>query len=80
MIHREKIDELRELLELHDRSVLSIVGLNGMTETTQPGDIIRTLQESGDRAFVFVGPKEKLQAEWRENPDGTVTYTLTVGP
>lgn len=75
----EKIDELRRLLDLPDRDVLSIVALNGTVETTTDEDSARRFAETDDRAFVFVGPKDKLCAERRER-NGTVTYTFTVHP
>jgi hypothetical protein len=78
MFVREKIDELRDLLELHNRSVVSVVALKGIVETTADSSSTRTFEESGDVAYVFVGPKDKLVGEIRVADDDSRTYTLTI--
>lgn len=76
---REKIDELRELLGFHDRQKVSMSMLVGLYEFDDEEANIRRVQESGDVAFVFVGPRDKLVGGRRESKlDGTVTYTFTM--
>lgn len=75
----EKIDDLRRLLDLPDRSAVSLVMLNGIVETTRDRDSARTFAESGDQAFVIVGPKDKLDIVRREDKEtGRITYTFTM--
>jgi hypothetical protein len=69
----EQIDELRRLLDLPDRNVVSVVMLQGVTETNSA----RSFAPSGDVAYVFIGPKDLIGAECRESKvDGTITYTF----
>ena len=74
-----KIDDLRHLLDLHDRSVVSVVALSGLVDTTFDLDI-RRVADSGDVAYVFVGPRELLQGQFTVEEDGSRTYVLKVPP
>lgn len=74
----DQIDLLRDLLNLPNRYCVSVVALGGVVETTRRQDNQRTFIDSGDRAYVFIGPKGKLVGERHEGKDGTVTFTFTM--
>lgn len=77
---REKIDELRDLLDLQDREVVSMTYLEGIASIPDPDTHEMTYKyvRTGDIAIVFVGPKDKLDGVIRENKeDGTRTFELT---
>lgn len=77
---REKIDELRSLLDCNDRRVVSIVGLSGLIDVTTSG-IYKEYADSGDRAYIFLGPKGKLNATRTvKKEDGTIVYTFEIKP
>ncbi len=73
----EKIDELRVLLEAHNRRGVSCVWLAGSFEI--PHEMWIEHVDSGDRAIVFLGPKDKLTMTRTENQaDGTITFTVVM--
>lgn len=76
----EKIDELRWLLKAHDHNAVTLTMLQGVIETTNDGDSYRKYEQSGDVAFVILGPKEKVNTKRVEHSDGSVVYTFTVVP
>lgn len=74
----EKIDELRDLLGFHDRQQVSMTSLVGLSEYDDMEANQVRVRETGDVAFVFVGPRDKLKGERRVSDDGTITYTFTM--
>lgn len=76
----EQIDDLRALLGVEDRSGISMVMLQGVRETTGSREraMARTFEPSGDIAYVFMGPREKLQGVRRQAADGTITFAITL--
>jgi hypothetical protein len=74
------VDSLRELLDLPDRSMVSMVQLVGQRETTIDRAMVRTFVRSGDVAFVFVGPAAKMDGVYQKHDDGSTTITIEVAP
>lgn len=75
----EKIDELRCLLDLHDRKIVSIVQLEGIASIPDPDTHEMTMKyvRTGDRAIIFVGPSDQLDGTLTYNDDDTATVTFT---
>ena len=74
----EKIDQLRRLLDLHDRSRVSMMSLVGSYDYDNFETGIVETHDSGDRAVIFIGPKDKLDGTYTVNEDGTTTVTFTL--
>ena len=75
----EKIDQLRELLEARDRNVVTMHALAGILDVTT-NTIYVEYADSGDRAYVFLGPKDKLVGTRTLEADGTTVYTIRIKP
>jgi hypothetical protein len=76
----EQIDQLRMLLGAEERSVVTLTSLVGIRGVTALGDSCRRFEESGDVAFVILGPKEKVNGQRIERDDGTIIYSFTLNP
>jgi hypothetical protein len=76
----EQLEALRELLGLRDRYGVSIVNLVGEREVTQPDDVARRFERSGDVAFVFVGPASKMVGTWEQHDNGGRTIIIRIDP
>lgn len=78
MTEPEKIDQLRDLLEVHDRKVVSLVQLEGIRNVPDDEAPYLGYERTGDIAVVLVGPEDQLQGIFRENKeDGSVTLEFT---
>jgi hypothetical protein len=74
----EKIDELRELLDLRERSSVQMVQLEGIASVEDDRLGIMRYVRTGDRAIVIAGPSSQLDGVLRENKaDGTITIEFT---
>lgn len=76
----ETIDALRDLLGLNDRDAVAFTTLSGYMEIPDPDTHEMTWKtvRTGDTAFVFVGPEDKLNGILRVDKEKeTVTFEVT---
>lgn len=74
----EKIDQLRDLLDVHDRDIVTLTTLDGIASVPDDAAGIMRYIRTGDTAVILIGPRHKLEGIYRENKDdGTVTLEFT---
>jgi len=73
----DAINEIRRILDLHNRDIVAMVSLRGVCEYDNFSTGVREFHETQDTAFVFLGPRDKLTGTLTYNDDETVTMQFT---
>lgn len=74
------IRDLRHVLGIENDGRVHLLCLQGFFEWDDWNVGMRKISPSNDRAYVFLGPADKMTGEMKFNADGSRTITFTIPP